>query len=98
MARVSPLRESSIGIGCAVGINSIRAVVFLIGFAVFASQIGADLSTNTYAIPDLDGLDVLANLNRFADDFVSDADRHDSVAPAAIDCVNVRTAPIGQRN
>ena len=94
VAGVASLCERAIWIRCAVGINGVRAVVLLVGFAVFAGQIGADLSTNAYAVPDFNRLDVLANFYGFANDFVADTDWKGSFAPATVDGVDIRAATV----
>ena len=62
---------------------TLRAVVLLIRLAVDAVQVGADLSTNTNSVADLDSLHIFANLDGLADDLVADADGQWALAPTA---------------
>jgi hypothetical protein len=41
----------------------VRTVVFLVGLAVVAVQIGSDLCTDTNAVANLDVFDLVTNLN-----------------------------------
>lgn len=95
MTGVPTHSDCAIRIRRAVGINSIRAIVFLVGFAVLAGQVGTDLSTNAYTISDFDSLDVLAYFDGLANDFVSDAYGHGTITPSASDRVDVGTAAVG---
>jgi hypothetical protein len=67
----------------------VRAVVFVIALALRALKAGPDLSTNTDAVADLDGLDCRSNLYCLAHDFVTDADGRRGVSPTTRDGVHV---------
>jgi hypothetical protein len=64
----------------------------LIRLAVFAGQICANLRTNTDTVADFNGLHILANFDRFADDFVAHADGKRTITPSTIDGMDVRAA------
>lgn len=71
----------------------VRAVVLLIGLTLVASKIGTDLSTNTSTVANLDVLDLAADLDDLADDFVAYAERkRDVLSPSSGDGVNVTGA------
>lgn len=74
VARVAALRDGAIRVRCAVGVNHVGTVVLLIRFAIAARQVCLNLSTDTDAVANLDGLDILSNLDRLAHDFVANAD------------------------
>ena len=50
------------------------AVVLIITLALLALQARPDLSTDSDAVTDFDGLDLVANLDGVANNLVSDAD------------------------
>ena len=52
----------------AVRVDHVGAVVFLVGLAVDAGQVGADLGTDADAVADLEVLDAAADLDDAADD------------------------------
>lgn len=70
---------------------TVGAVVLLVGLAVAALEARADLSANTDSVADLDGLHVFADLNRAANDFVTDTERHGSLTPATYQRINVNS-------
>ena len=51
------------------------AVVFVVRLAVLALQAGPDLSTNANAVSDLNGGDLVTDLDCLADDLMSYAER-----------------------
>lgn len=65
------------------------AIIFLIRLAKFAFQACLDLSTDTHAIPDLDGGHLIADLDGFTDDFMADTDWERAVSPTTIDGMNI---------
>jgi hypothetical protein len=92
MARITALRDGAVLIRAAVRIHRTGTVILLTDLAIRARQVGVDLGANPYAIPDLDGPDVVADADRAPDHLVSDAQRHGLLAPAARDGVHVGTA------
>lgn len=62
--------------------HTVRAVVLLVGLAVAAVQVGADLSTAADSVANLDRLDVFADLDSLSNDLVADTDGQRAVAPA----------------
>lgn len=92
VAGVATLRDGAVFVWCAECVNAVGAVVLLIRLAVVASQVCADLRTDTDTVADFDGLDVFANLDRLAYHLVADADGQWAVAPAAVDGVDIGAA------
>ena len=92
VAGVATLRDRAIRVRRSVGVHHVGAVVLLIAFAIDASHVRLDLSSHTDAVADFDGGDILADLDRAADDFVADAQRERDFAPAAGDRVDVAAA------
>ena len=72
--------------------NHVRTVIFVIRSAELALQAGADLSANTNTVSNLDGCDLVANFDCLANDFMTDADWEGTVAPTAIDGMDIRAA------
>jgi hypothetical protein len=68
------------------------AVILVVALALWALQAGPDLSTNTDSVADLDSLDLGADLDGMTNNFVTDADRHGSFTPAAVDSVDIGAA------
>ena len=60
----------------------VGAVVLIVGLAVSASQVGANLGTYANSVTDLDALDALADFDGLADDFVTDAYGQRAFAPS----------------
>lgn len=90
MARVTSLRNRAIGVLGAIGIDRVGAVVFLVGLAVVAGEVSADLGADADAVADLQVLDLGAGLYDFTDDLVTHAEgERDVLAPAAGDGVDV---------
>ena len=89
MRRVSSLRDRTIFVRGTKRINAVRAIILLISFAVVASEIRLDLRTDADAVADFDGLHALASLDDLTDDLVADADWQWTVAPSAIDGVDI---------
>ena len=89
---VAALADGAVGVLGGKGVDGVGAVVLLVGLAVGAGQIGADLGADADAVAGLGRLDVGADLEHAADDFVADADGQGTVAPAAIDGVHVGAA------
>lgn len=92
VAGVTTLSHGAVAVLCAIGVDGVGAVVLLVGLAVVAGQVGLDLRSHADAVADLDRLHVLADLDGFTDDFVTNAEGHGGLAPAAADGVNVRRA------
>lgn len=91
VTRVATLCNGAIGVGSTVGIDRVGAVVLLVGLAVSARKIGANLSANACAVANLEVLDLGAYFDNFADDLVSYAERErDFASPTAGNGVNVR--------
>lgn len=89
---VATLRESAIWVWSTVGVDAVWAVVLLVGLAVAASQVGANLGTNTDTVADLDGLDILSDLDSTANNLVTDAEWEWGTTPTTGDGVDVRSA------
>lgn len=76
-----------------VCVDLVGAVVLLVRLAVVASQVGANLSTNTSAVANLNLGDLGADLDDLADNLVSYAERKRNVlSPSASDGVDVGCA------
>ena len=69
-----------------------RTVVLIIRLAKLALQAGADLSTNSNAVSDLDSGHLVANFDGLANDFMTNADWERAITPTAIDCVDIGAA------
>lgn len=67
---------------------TLGAVVLLISLAVYTGQVGLDLRANTDPVANLDGLDIFADLDSSADNLVTNAERHRSLAPATCPAVS----------
>ena len=72
--------------------NFIRTIILLIGLADLTLKARTDLRSHTNAVSDLHGRDLVPNFDRFADDFMTDADRKGTLAPAAVNGVDIRAA------
>lgn len=70
----------------------VRAVVLVVRLAVFALQAGPDLSTHANAVSNLNGRDLVADLDGLADDFVSYAERETGLAPPTYDRLSMINA------
>jgi hypothetical protein len=66
--------------------------LFLISFAVVASQISADLCADTNTITNFDTFHIFADLDCSSNDFVANANGERDLAPAAGDGVNITAA------
>lgn len=86
------VRPAAVGILGVVGVHELGAVVFVLVLAEVALEAGPDLGADADAVADFEVLDVLADLDGFADDFVADAEGAFVVAPAAGDGVKVGAA------
>lgn len=75
VAGIATHGNGAVRVGSAIGVNGVGAVVFLVGLAVAAGQIGTDLSTDTDTVALFDGGDILANLHDLANDLVANAKR-----------------------
>ena len=69
-----------------------RAIVLVVALALLALQARPDLSTNAASVTNFDCLDFGANLDGLTDYFMANTDRHRSLAPPAVDCVDIRAA------
>ena len=67
-----------------------RTVVLVVRFAKLALQASTDLSANTDTVSDLDSCHLVADLDGFTDDFVTDADWERAIAPTASDGMDIR--------
>ena len=72
--------------------NLVRTVILVVGFAKLALEAGADLRANTNTVSNLDRRHLVTNFNGLANDFMTDADWERTVAPTAIDGMDIRTA------
>ena len=86
---ITTLCNCSIGVRCAIGIDCLGAVVFLVGLAVVASQIGANLGTDTDSVADLDGSHVLADLDGAANNLVTDTKGKRNLSPTSRNAVEI---------
>jgi hypothetical protein len=76
-----------------VSVDLVGAVVLLVVFALVASQVGTDLSTNTGTVTDLNASDLVSDLDDLSDDLVSYAERkRDLLSPTTSDGVNIGSA------
>jgi hypothetical protein len=74
-------------------VDLVGAVVLLVGLAVVASQVGANLRANTNTVADLHLGDLGANLDNLANDLVSYAEgQRDILSPSSSDGVDVGSA------
>ena len=69
-----------------------RAVVLIVGLAELALQTGTDLGANTNTVSNFDRCHLIADFDRLANDFMTNADRERAVAPSASDGVHIRAA------
>ena len=69
--------------------NFIRAVVLLICLAELTLHTGTDLRAHTHTVSDFYGLDLGANFDCLANDFVANAYGQWALSPAASDGMNV---------
>ena len=78
---------------------TVGAVVLLVGLAVVAGKIGANLSTGSHTVADLVLGDLASDLDDAANDLVSYAERERNVlAPSTGDGVDVRGADTASIN
>jgi hypothetical protein len=93
------LRDSAVSVLSTVCVDLVWAVVLLVRLAVVAGKIGADLSTNTSAVTNLNLGDLGADLDNLADDLVSYAERQRNVlSPSTSDGVDVGSADTASIN
>lgn len=92
MRGIAALGDSSVRIRSAVGIDLIRAVVFLIGLAISTGEIGSNLCAYTDAVANFDVLDLASNLDCSANNLVTNAEGKGNVTPSSGDGVDVRAA------
>jgi hypothetical protein len=92
MRSETTVSDTAIRVFAVVGVDHIRAVVFVLVFAELALEARRDLSTNTNTVADLDLADLVANSDSLANDFVTNAERTFKVSPSASNGVNIRTA------
>lgn len=91
--RVASLSNGAVRVLSTVGIDLVGAVVLLVGLAVVASKIGANLGTRTDAVANLVLGDLVSDLDNAANDLVSYAKgKRDFLAPSTSDGVNIRSA------
>lgn len=74
MAGVSTLCDSAVVVLSTVCVDLVGAVVLLVVLALVASKVGANLSTNTGAVSNLDSGDLVTDLDDLADNLVSYAE------------------------
>ena len=97
--RVTSLGDSAVRVLSAVGIDLIRAVILLVGLALVAGKIGANLGTRTNAVADLVLGDLGSDLDDAANDLVSYAQgKGNVVSPSTGDGVDVRGADTASIN
>lgn len=97
--RVTSLGDGAVGVLGTVGIDLVGAVVLLVGLAVVAGKIGANLSTRSHTVADLVLGDLTSDLDDAANDLVSYAERKRNVlAPSTSDGVDVRGADTASIN
>ena len=72
--------------------NHMRTVIFIIGLANLALKTSLDLSSDTNAITNLAGGDFVASLDYFANNLMTNTDWQGTIAPAAINCMDVGAA------
>ena len=65
-----------------------RAVVLVVRLADFALQASPDLSTDTNAVSNFDGGNLVADFDGLADDFVPYADREIGLTPSTYECLS----------
>lgn len=76
-----------------VCVDLVGAVVLVVTLALLASKVGANLSTNTGTVANLDLGDLAADLDDLANDLMSYAERKRNVlSPPSGDGVNIRCA------
>lgn len=99
VAGVATLSNGAIGVGRAIGVNRVRAVVLLVCLAVVAREVGANLCTDTGAIADLQTLDLGADLDDLSNNLMSYAEREGNIlSPPSRDGVDVRGADTASIN
>ena len=97
--RVTSLGDGAVGVLSTVGIDLVGAVVLLVGLAVVAGKIGANLSTGSHTVANLVLGDLASDLDDAANDLVSYAERERNVlAPSTGDGVDVRGADTASIN
>ena len=69
-----------------------RAVILVVALALWTLQARPDLSADTDAVANLHSLDFRSNQDSLTNNFVTDANGKRSIAPAAVDGMNVRSA------
>jgi hypothetical protein len=69
-----------------------RAIILIPALTVLTLETRPNLRSHPDSIPNLDGLDLGTDFNRFTDDLVPDAQGHGRITPAAGDGVHVGAA------
>jgi hypothetical protein len=93
MARVTTLCDCAVGVLGTVCVDLVGAVVLLVVLALVAGKIGANLSTDTSAVSNLDAGDLVTDLDNLADNLVSYAERKRKLlSPSSGNGVDVRSA------
>lgn len=69
-----------------------RTVILVIRLAKLALQTGADLRANTNTVANLDGCHLVADFDRLADDFMTDANWERAITPTACDGMDIGAA------
>ena len=88
--RVTSLGDSAVRVLSAVSIDLVRAVVLLVGLALVAGKIGADLGTRSNTVANLVLGDLGSDLDDAANDLVSYAQgKGNVVSPSTGDGVDV---------
>ena len=88
--RVTSLGDSAVRVLSAVGIDLVRAVVLLVGLALVAGKIGADLGTRSNTVANFVLGDLGSDLDDTANDLVSYAQgKGNVVSPSTGDGVDV---------
>ena len=90
VGRVTSLGDGAVGMLSTVGIDLVGAVVLLVGLAVVAGKIGANLSTGSHTVANLVLGDLGSDLDDAANDLVSYAQgKGNVVSPSTGDGVDV---------
>lgn len=69
--------------------NFLGAIVLVVHLAGLALHARPDLSSNADAVANLDRCHLVADLDGFANDFVSHTERHRGTSPASTDSVDI---------
>ena len=97
--RVASLCDSTVRVFSTVGVDLVRAVVFLVVLALVASKICANLGTRTSTVTDLDLGDLGPDLDNTTNNLVPYAERkRDVLSPSTGDSMDIRSADTASIN